>query len=94
MRRAVVEVDPATQASHKPSHKAPRVSLFNNASKAQADGRNDDVFQAPFIAPPIFSGSKFIFFAFVSRRLETSCVLFPFSDLNNVDRSLRQAKCR
>lgn len=52
--------------SHQPGALAPAVGYGNDASGHQAHGRNDVVYQAPFLPPPIFSGAKFVFYAFFS----------------------------
>jgi hypothetical protein len=50
--------------SHQPGALAPAVGYGHDASQEQAHGRNEAVYQAPFLPPPIFSGAKFLFFAF------------------------------
>lgn len=52
-------------AAHSPSTLAPAVG-YNDASAAQSLGRNDSYYQAPFLPPPIFSGTRFVMYAFFS----------------------------
>jgi hypothetical protein len=40
-------------------------AVGSGASAAQPLGRNEQVFQAPFLPPPLFSGSRFLMFAFI-----------------------------
>ena len=54
-------------SSHNPTRLAPAVGAGNDASAHQAHGRNDVIYQAPFLPPPIFSGAKFTYYAFFAK---------------------------
>jgi len=49
---------------HAPGSLAPAVSENNDASSVQQHGRNADLYQAPFLPPPIFSNTRFVMYAF------------------------------
>src|SRR5687768_3092935 len=49
---------------HSPSTLAPAVGANNDASSVQSHARNAELYQAPFLPPPIFSNTKFVMYAF------------------------------
>lgn len=51
-------------AYHSPSTLAPAVGGHHNVSDVQGHARNGELYQAPFLPPPIFSNTKFVMYAF------------------------------
>eukprot|EP01126_Amoeba_proteus_P010643 TRINITY_DN14174_c0_g1_i4.p1 TRINITY_DN14174_c0_g1~~TRINITY_DN14174_c0_g1_i4.p1 ORF type:complete len:630 (+),score=158.07 TRINITY_DN14174_c0_g1_i4:568-2457(+) len=60
---------------HSPSSLAPAVGMNNDVSDVQGHARNQKLYQAPFLPPPIFSNNRFVMYAlFSSGALPTNTI--------------------